>query len=164
MDKPYYLFPIIYFACVSPAWDALLTYLTVQINLHIFWEEYLPTYWVTKQVLSGDVFYNCIIIIQLLRYLWPLPHTATYDLTTLTRSLNQSISSAAAHRFNKYKEYFHLGLKGFWTLISFRLTHLSWDLWQNQKPLPPYFFFFLVFLSPHPWHMEVPRLEVQSEL
>ena len=25
-------------------------------------------------------------------------------------------------------------------------------------------FFFLVFLWPHPWHMEVPRLRVESEL
>ena len=25
-------------------------------------------------------------------------------------------------------------------------------------------FFFFVFLGPHPWHMEVPRLGVQSEL
>ena len=25
-------------------------------------------------------------------------------------------------------------------------------------------FFFLVFLGPHPWHMEVPRLGVESEL
>ena len=27
-----------------------------------------------------------------------------------------------------------------------------------------FFFFFLLFLGPHPWHMEVPRLEVKSEL
>ena len=27
-----------------------------------------------------------------------------------------------------------------------------------------FFFFFFVFLGPHPRHMEVPRLEVQSEL
>ena len=26
------------------------------------------------------------------------------------------------------------------------------------------FFLFLVFLGPHPWHMEVPRLEVESQL
>ena len=26
-----------------------------------------------------------------------------------------------------------------------------------------FFFFFLVFLGPHPWHMEVPRLGVESE-
>ena len=25
-------------------------------------------------------------------------------------------------------------------------------------------FFFFVFLGPHPWHMEVPRLGVESEL
>ena len=26
------------------------------------------------------------------------------------------------------------------------------------------FFFFLIFLGPHLWHMEVPRLEVESKL
>ena len=29
---------------------------------------------------------------------------------------------------------------------------------------PFFFFFFLVFLGPHSWHMEVPRLGVKSEL
>ena len=28
----------------------------------------------------------------------------------------------------------------------------------------PFFFFFLIFLGPHLWHMEVPRLAVESEL
>ena len=27
-----------------------------------------------------------------------------------------------------------------------------------------FFFFFFVFLGPHPWHMEVPRLGIESEL
>ena len=27
-----------------------------------------------------------------------------------------------------------------------------------------FFFFFFIFLGPHPWHMEVPRLGVDSEL
>ena len=26
------------------------------------------------------------------------------------------------------------------------------------------YFFFFVFLGPHPWHMEVPRLGVETEL
>jgi len=28
----------------------------------------------------------------------------------------------------------------------------------------PFFFFFFVFVGLHPWHTEVPRLEVESEL
>ena len=32
------------------------------------------------------------------------------------------------------------------------------------NPLFPLFFFFPFFLGPHPWHMEVPRLGVESEL
>jgi len=35
---------------------------------------------------------------------------------------------------------------------------------QNMDLLSFTFFFFLVFLGPHPWHMVVPRLGVQSEL
>ena len=30
--------------------------------------------------------------------------------------------------------------------------------------LPPFFLSFFVFLGPHPWHMEIPRLGVKSEL
>ena len=40
-------------------------------------------------------------------------------------------------------------------------------LHQVGKPssnLPPFFFFFLVFLGPHLRHMEIPRLGVESEL
>ena len=41
----------------------------------------------------------------------------------------------------------------------------------TQRACPPlfvlfYFFFFFIFcfLGPHPWHMEVPRVQVKSEL
>ena len=38
----------------------------------------------------------------------------------------------------------------------------------HEKPISciflAFFFFFLVFLGPHPWHMEVPGLGVESEL
>ena len=34
----------------------------------------------------------------------------------------------------------------------------------NDLPLPFFFFVFLPFLGPLPWHMEVPRLGVESEL
>ena len=41
-------------------------------------------------------------------------------------------------------------------------------LYYSKKYLHPFiqhpFFFFFFFLGPHPWHMEVPRLGVQSEL
>ena len=39
--------------------------------------------------------------------------------------------------------------------------HSAWDVGVY---LFIYIFFFLVFLGPHPWHMEVPRLGVESEL
>ena len=46
---------------------------------------------------------------------------------------------------------------------------LSWSLFLSPMPFsPPLFFFlffsFLIFLGPHPWHMDVPRLGVKSEL
>ena len=40
-----------------------------------------------------------------------------------------------------------------------------WLLWDNGWFFPFFFFFFaFCLLGPHPWHMEVPRLGVQSEL
>ena len=48
------------------------------------------------------------------------------------------------------------------------LTEVERSLVQNRAQLIFFsfffLFFFLVFLGPHPWHIEVPRLGVQSEL
>ena len=38
------------------------------------------------------------------------------------------------------------------------------DRWQMCCKILSFFFFFLYFLGPHLWHMEVPRLEVSSEM
>ena len=35
---------------------------------------------------------------------------------------------------------------------------------REGEEAPAFFFLFLYFLGPHPWHMEVPRLGVKSEL
>ena len=35
---------------------------------------------------------------------------------------------------------------------------------DSSSPVFLFFFVFLPFLGPFPWHMEVPRLEVESEL
>ena len=37
-------------------------------------------------------------------------------------------------------------------------------LFSNRLKFPRFRFCFLVFLEPHPWHMEIPRLGVQLEL
>ena len=53
-----------------------------------------------------------------------------------------------------YWGHFFLGL------FFLHQKEVSWDFGMTQF----FFFFFLVFLGPHPRHMEVPRLGVESEL
>ena len=36
--------------------------------------------------------------------------------------------------------------------------------WNHENSLMYYYYYFFVFLGPHPWHMEVPRLGVESGL
>ena len=53
------------------------------------------------------------------------------------------------------------------TLIfsGFRSSLGLWSQFHRNYFFPDIFiYFFLLFLGPHPWHMEVPRLGVQSEL
>ena len=46
-----------------------------------------------------------------------------------------------------------------------RINLLSMKLrGRNNKSVLVFFFLFFVFLGPHVWHMEVPRLEVKMEL
>ena len=49
---------------------------------------------------------------------------------------------------------------------SHLLKELTWNLNQNCLPLGLrlFFFLFLFFLGLHPWHIEVPRLEVELVL
>ena len=42
--------------------------------------------------------------------------------------------------------------------------HSMWEVKYSIKRDRSLFFFFSVFLGPHPWHMEVPRLGVKLEL
>ena len=39
-----------------------------------------------------------------------------------------------------------------------------WWIQQNSSTFQGLFFFLFFFLGPHPWHMEVPRLEIELEL
>ena len=48
-----------------------------------------------------------------------------------------------------------------WNGGGLRLV-FSWD--SNGLIVSNLFFYFFVFLGPHLWHMEVPRLGVESEL
>jgi len=51
--------------------------------------------------------------------------------------------------------------------VGLRANTGEWFLlspWMGAAGWRGCFFFFFVFLGPHPWHMEVPRIGVQSEL
>lgn len=78
--KTYYISPIIYLVCVSPAWDALLTYLHCPDQSPNLLRR-LPAYLLGNKAgtIWQHVFHSSLLIIQLLRYLRPLPHTAIYE-------------------------------------------------------------------------------------
>ena len=54
----------------------------------------------------------------------------------------------------------------YWFSPWTRNFHMPWT-WPKRTKLNQtkiIFLFYYFFLGPHPWHMEVPRLEVESEL
>lgn len=92
-----------YFTCVSPAWDALYLRCPDQSpDLLRRW----PTYWKQSRSAWWHLSHSCLLIVQLLRYLWTLPHCNIWPLLahpiTLTRGQNQSISNGGILNYSQF--------------------------------------------------------------
>ena len=56
-----------------------------------------------------------------------------------------------------------LGVVLFVTVLGI-FSYVIYSSKKSFESSPSHYFFFFFFLGPHPWHMEVPSLEIKSEL
>ena len=87
--------------------------------------------------------------LQLLAY---TTATATPDLSCICELLHGSQQCQILNPLSKAR----IEPASSWIPVRFVTTEPQWELLL--------FYFLFCFLGPHPWHMEVPRLEVKSEL